>query len=81
MDTNRTNRWIGMKVMDGTCVATDGDTHPADFHLAVLAGEHGAGEEEDKDVGVEHALNHGKVVADYEIIHLWWEHHRSMVGT
>ena len=70
-----------MKVIDGEGVATDRDTHPADFHLAVLAGEHGAGEEEDKDVGVEHTLNHGKVVADDEIIHLWWEHHRSMVGT
>ena len=60
-----------MKAIDGECAATGRDTNPADFHLAVLAGEHGAGEEEDKDVGVKHALNHAKVVADGKIPHLW----------
>ena len=71
-----------MKVIDGECAATGRDTNPADFHLAVLAGEHGAGEEEDKDVGVEHALNHmpkslqmaKQLIYGGSITSRWWEH-------
>ena len=81
MDANKTNRYIGIKAIDEECVATDTHTHPADFHLAVLAREYGAGKEENKDVGVVHALNHAKIIADGEITHLRWEHHQPMVGT